>query len=139
MGSQTEAEDKQHDARRRSSARGSGSWKQMLLCCIKAEEDDIRELDYQHSSLTDVPAEVFNHERTLEVLRLDCNQIVELPRPLFHCHGLRELYLADNEISTMPPALASLIHLQVHFTLFPLSFCIIALDITNRFSLFIIC
>lgn len=85
----------------------------MLMCCLAAQEDDVHELDYQHASLTDVPAEVFNHERTLEVLRLDCNQITELPRPLFHCHGLKELWLADNEISTLPPALASLIHLEV--------------------------
>ena len=84
------------------------------MCCLKPAEDDVQVLDYEHSSLTDVPAEVFNHERTLEVLRLDCNQIADLPRPLFHCHGLKELWLSDNEISQLPPALASLIHLQVN-------------------------
>lgn len=91
----------------------SSGWKKMLMCCLKPEEDDVQVLDYEHSSLTDVPAEVFNHERTLEILRLDCNQIADLPRPLFHCHGLKELWLSDNEISLLPPALASLIHLQV--------------------------
>jgi erbb2-interacting protein len=85
----------------------------MLMCCLKPEEDDVQVLDYEHSSLSDVPAEVFNHERTLEILRLDCNQIADLPRPLFHCHGLKELWLSDNEIALLPPALASLIHLQV--------------------------
>ena len=99
-------------ASRRVSSSSSG-WRKMLMCCLKPEEDDVQVLDYEHSSLSDVPAEVFNHERTLEILRLDCNQIADLPRPLFHCHGLKELWLSDNEIALLPPALASLIHLQV--------------------------
>lgn len=105
-------------ASRRVSSSSSG-WRKMLMCCLKPEEDDVQVLDYEHSSLSDVPAEVFNHERTLEILRLDCNQIADLPRPLFHCHGLKELWLSDNEIALLPPALASLIHLQVcNFFLF---------------------
>jgi Leucine-rich repeat (LRR) protein len=100
-------------ASRRVSSSSSG-WRKMLMCCLKPEEDDVQVLDYEHSSLSDVPAEVFNHERTLEILRLDCNQIADLPRPLFHCHGLKELWLSDNEIALLPPALASLIHLQVY-------------------------
>lgn len=99
-------------AARRVSSTSSG-WRKILMCCLKPDEDDVLVLDYEHSSLTDVPAEVFNHERTLEILRLDCNQISDLPRPLFHCHGLKELWLSDNEISQLPPALATLIHLQV--------------------------
>lgn len=95
------------------SSASAGSWRKVFACCLKAEDDDVQVLDYEHASLTDVPAEVFAHERTLEVLRLDCNQITDLPRPLFHCHGLKELYLSDNEIAQLPPALASLIHLQV--------------------------
>ncbi|XP_057379776.1 leucine-rich repeat-containing protein 7-like [Daphnia carinata] len=91
----------------------SSGWRKILMCCLKPEEDDVQVLDYEHSSLTEVPAVIFSHERTLEVLRLDCNQIADLPRPLFHCHGLKELWLSDNEISQLPPALASLIHLQV--------------------------
>lgn len=94
--------------------RSSSGWRKMLMCCLKPDEDDVQVLDYEHSSLTDVPVEIFNHERTLEILRLDCNQITDLPRPLFHCHGLKELWLSDNEISQLPPALASLIHLQVN-------------------------
>ncbi len=99
-------------ASRRVSTTSSG-WRKLLMCCLKQAEDDVQELDYEHSSLTEVPAVIFSHERTLEVLRLDCNQIADLPRPLFHCHGLKELWLSDNEISQLPPALASLIHLQV--------------------------
>ena len=29
-------------------------------------------------------------------------------RPLFHCHGLQHLNLADNELGTIPPAVSSL-------------------------------
>ena len=53
-----------------------------LLCvsCLKAEEEEVTELDYRHCSLDDVPNEIFAYERTLETLRLDCNNIRDLPR-----------------------------------------------------------
>ena len=81
-----------------------------LLCfsCLKKEEEEVTELDYRHCSLDDVPNEIFAYERTLEVLRLDCNNIRDLPRPLFHCHGLKQLNLADNELGNIPPAVSSL-------------------------------
>lgn len=41
----------------------------------------------------------------------DC-QIKDLPRPLFQCHELRVLSLSDNEVTTLPPAIASLINLE---------------------------
>ena len=55
-----------------------------LLCvsCLKAEEEEVTELDYRHCSLDDVPNEIFAYERTLETLRLDCNNIRDLPRYL---------------------------------------------------------
>ena len=34
-----------------------------------------------------------------------------MPRPLFHCEGLRHLSLADNELGAVPAALASLAQL----------------------------
>ena len=102
--------------RRRASL--NGGWRNILLCCLKPTEDEVQQLDYQHCGLNDVPAEVFSHERTLEMLNLDCNQINDLPRPLFHCHGLKQLSLSDNEVAQLPHALASLIHLQVHCRLF---------------------
>ena len=40
-------------------------------------------------------------------------QISDLPVSLFHCHSLRHLGLSDNELQTLPPAVASLIHLHV--------------------------
>ncbi|GFY74520.1 leucine-rich repeat-containing protein 7 [Trichonephila inaurata madagascariensis] len=80
--------------------------------CLRPESDDVRLLEYSHSNLDDVPNEVFGYERTLEELFLDANQIKDLPRPLFHCHGLRKLNLSDNEVQTLPPAIASLVNLE---------------------------
>ncbi|XP_068200291.1 erbin-like isoform X2 [Palaemon carinicauda] len=82
-----------------------------LGCGGGAESDDIRVLDYRHAALTDVPSDVFASERTLEELLLDSNQLSELPRQLFYCHGLKELGLSDNELTSLPPAVASLINL----------------------------
>ncbi|PSN58457.1 hypothetical protein C0J52_00772 [Blattella germanica] len=86
-------------------------WK-CFLNCVRSQAEDVRQLDYQHSMLQDVPPEVFAYERTLEELYLDSNRIRDLPRPLFHCHGLRILSMSDNEVQSLPPAIASLINLQ---------------------------
>ncbi|XP_076440955.1 uncharacterized protein LOC143280209 isoform X2 [Babylonia areolata] len=81
--------------------------------CLRPKiEEEVRVLDYRHSSLTDVPGDVFNFERTLEELYTDSNQIRDLPRELFYCHGLRKLSISDNEITNIPPAIASLDHLE---------------------------
>ena len=49
--------------------------------CLRPKiEEEVRVLDYRHSSLTDVPGDVFNFERTLEELYTDSNQIRDLPR-----------------------------------------------------------
>lgn len=55
---------------------------------------------------------VFQHERTLDELHLNCNRIADLPRQLFYCHELRILNLHDNEISILPAAISSLTNLQ---------------------------
>ena len=52
----------------------------LCLSCLGREEEEVTELDYRHCSLDDVPNEVFAYERTLEVLRLDSNNIRDLPR-----------------------------------------------------------
>ncbi|XP_070194314.1 leucine-rich repeat-containing protein 7-like isoform X2 [Littorina saxatilis] len=81
--------------------------------CLRPKiEEEVRVLDYRHCSLTDVPGDVFNYERTLEELYTDSNQIRDLPRELFYCHGLRKLSISDNEITNIPPAIASLDHLE---------------------------
>ncbi|XP_046985837.1 protein lap1 [Schistocerca americana] len=80
--------------------------------CCRQQEEEVRRLDFQHCVLNDVPAQVFAFERTLEELYLDSNRICDLPRPLFHCHGLKVLSLSDNEVQGLPPAIASLINLQ---------------------------
>lgn len=68
--------------------------------------------DLSHFSLSDVPAEIFNLERTLESLNLESNNIRDLPRQLFHCQELRVLKLADNDLHILPNAVSSLAHLQ---------------------------
>ncbi|XP_075527920.1 leucine rich repeat containing protein 7 lap1 isoform X1 [Dermacentor variabilis] len=80
--------------------------------CLRPAREEVRVLDYAHHGLEDVPSEVFNYERTLEELYLNANQIKDLPRPLFHCHGLRKLNLSDNDIQTLPPAISSLVSLE---------------------------
>ncbi|XP_020287331.1 protein lap1 [Pseudomyrmex gracilis] len=89
---------------------GSAWWQ--CAACLRAQEEDICELQLNHCNLYDVPPDVFIYERTLEKLYLDANRIKDLPRPLFQCHELRVLSLSDNEITTLPPAIASLINLE---------------------------
>ncbi|CAK9814745.1 ERBIN [Anthophora plagiata] len=89
---------------------GSAWWQ--CAACLRAQEEDICELQLNHCNLYDVPPDVFIYERTLEKLYLDANRIKDLPRPLFQCHELRVLSLSDNEVTTLPPAIASLINLE---------------------------
>ncbi|XP_003705737.1 leucine rich repeat containing protein 7 lap1 isoform X3 [Megachile rotundata] len=89
---------------------GSAWWQ--CTACLRAQEEDICELQLNHCNLYDVPPDVFIYERTLEKLYLDANRIKDLPRPLFQCHELRVLSLSDNEVTTLPPAIASLINLE---------------------------
>lgn len=83
------------------------------LSCINPEVEDITTLDFSCSSLKEVPSLVFNFERTLQHLYLDCNKIVELPRTLFQCEEIRYLVLCDNEVETIPPLIEKLTNLEV--------------------------
>ncbi|CAB3221902.1 unnamed protein product [Arctia plantaginis] len=83
-----------------------------FLCCVRPGVEDVVELDYSHQSLVDFPTEVFVYERTLETLLVQSNRVTELPRQLFMCHGLKYLDLSDNEVSTLPAAISSLVNLQ---------------------------
>lgn len=69
-------------------------------------------IDKSHCNLTAVPDDIFRHERTLEELSLEANQIQDLPKPLFRLHKLRRLILADNEIQDLPSDLGNLIALE---------------------------
>jgi hypothetical protein len=56
-------------------------WKKRCMLCVRRQDDDdAASLDYRHSSLSNVPSDVFAHERTLEELFLDSNRIRDLPR-----------------------------------------------------------
>uniref|UniRef100_A0A8D0HLC8 Leucine rich repeat containing 7 n=1 Tax=Sphenodon punctatus TaxID=8508 RepID=A0A8D0HLC8_SPHPU len=80
--------------------------------CFRGEEEIISVLDYSHCSLQQVPKEVFNFERTLEELYLDANQIEDLPKQLFNCQALRKLSIPDNDLSSLPANIASLVNLK---------------------------
>ena len=62
------------------------------LSCLKLGKKsvEVTVLDYRHSSLDYIPSDVFTHERTLEELHVDANQITELPRvsEVFSQHAL---------------------------------------------------
>ena len=84
------------------------------LSCLNsrtADEDDVSRLDFSHCSLDNVPDDIFVYERTLEQLYLDCNNIRDLPRPLFHCGELRTLDVSDNDLVGLPEAISSLANL----------------------------
>uniref|UniRef100_W5KTQ5 Leucine rich repeat containing 7 n=1 Tax=Astyanax mexicanus TaxID=7994 RepID=W5KTQ5_ASTMX len=80
--------------------------------CFRGEEEVISVLDYSHCSLQQVPKEIFSFERTLEELYLDANQIEELPKQLFNCQALRKLSIPDNDLSSLPTTIASLVNLK---------------------------
>uniref|UniRef100_A0A8C0UB12 Leucine rich repeat containing 7 n=1 Tax=Cyanistes caeruleus TaxID=156563 RepID=A0A8C0UB12_CYACU len=80
--------------------------------CFRGEEEIVSVLDYSHCGLQQVPKEVFNFERTLEELYLDANQIEELPKQLFNCQALRKLSIPDNDLSSLPTSIASLVNLR---------------------------
>ncbi|KRT85992.1 hypothetical protein AMK59_1546 [Oryctes borbonicus] len=87
------------------------NWLNCFACKQKTVEN-VRTLDFSRTSLTEVPADVFNFERTLETLHIDGNKIIELPRTLFQCEELRYLDVSDNEIHTIPTLISKLINLQ---------------------------
>ncbi|XP_056605904.1 leucine-rich repeat-containing protein 7 isoform X5 [Triplophysa dalaica] len=80
--------------------------------CFRGEEEVISVLDYSHCSLQQVPKEIFSFERTLEELYLDANQIEELPKQLFSCQALKKLSMPDNDLSSLPTTIASLVNLK---------------------------
>ncbi|KAM6342872.1 leucine-rich repeat-containing protein 7 isoform 5-T5 [Alca torda] len=80
--------------------------------CFRGEEEIVSVLDYSHCGLQQVPKEVFSFERTLEELYLDANQIEELPKQLFNCQALRKLSIPDNDLSSLPTTIASLVNLK---------------------------
>ncbi|XP_017769808.1 PREDICTED: leucine-rich repeat-containing protein 1 isoform X2 [Nicrophorus vespilloides] len=87
------------------------NWLSCFACKQKTIEN-VKTLDFSRTSISEVPPEVFNFERTLENLYLDGNKIVELPRTLFQCEELRYLDISDNEIQLVPTLVSKLVNLQ---------------------------
>lgn len=69
-------------------------------------------IDKSHCNLTMVPDDVLRHERHLEELLLDANQIQELPKAIFRMYKLRKLILSDNEILDLTSELGNLVALE---------------------------
>lgn len=46
--------------------------------CKKKTLEDVKTLDFNRSSLKEVPPDIFNFERTLENLHLDGNKVYEI-------------------------------------------------------------
>lgn len=87
-------------------------WK-CFPCLHYPTDENITELDYSNGTLTNVPPDVSQFERTLEKLYLSSNRIADLPPELFYCQGLRVLKINDNELETIPNAIGSLRQLQI--------------------------
>ena len=68
--------------------------KNFLKCICLNKNPQVRHLDYSSRYLRQVPSEIFNHERTLESLNLDNNNITELTKVR---HLLREIPMEINE------------------------------------------
>ncbi|XP_055858254.1 protein lap1 [Episyrphus balteatus] len=86
-------------------------WK-CFPCRKFKNEEIITILDHSNCTLTDVPPDVLQHERTLEELYLSSNRISALSPQLFYCQGMRVLFVNDNELESLPSAIGSLRHLQ---------------------------
>lgn len=86
-------------------------WK-CFPCRKTKNEEIITILDHSNCTLTDVPSDVLQHERTLEELYLSSNRISSLSPQLFYCQGMRVLFVNDNELESLPSAIGSLRHLH---------------------------
>lgn len=51
-----------------------GAWWQ-CAACLRAQEEEVGEMQLNHCNLYDVPPDVFVYERTLERLYLDANRV----------------------------------------------------------------
>ncbi|KAJ9582871.1 hypothetical protein L9F63_022783, partial [Diploptera punctata] len=99
-------------------------WK-CFMNCVRSQAEDVRQLDYQHSMLQDVPPEVFAYERTLEELNLDSNrhidrsrngsvnQLEKLPEGFTQLLSLEELYLNDTCLDFLPANFGRLTKLRI--------------------------
>ncbi|XP_055922327.1 protein lap1 [Eupeodes corollae] len=86
-------------------------WK-CFPCRRFKNEEVVTVLDHSNCTLTDVPPDVLQHERTLEELYLSSNRITALSPQLFYCQGMRILFVNDNELDSLPSAIGSLRHLH---------------------------
>ena len=68
-------------------------------------------LDLSSKNLTSIPSNLFEL-KNLRILRLNNNQISEIPAEIENLNKLTHLYLADNILTDLPPQIVELKHLQ---------------------------
>ncbi|XP_049286588.1 protein lap4 isoform X7 [Anopheles funestus] len=71
----------------------------------------IEYVDNRHSSLPNVPEEIFRYSNSLEELLLDANHIRDLPKGFFRLYRLRKLGLSDNDIIKIPSDIQNFVNL----------------------------
>ncbi|XP_053678019.1 protein lap4-like [Anopheles nili] len=71
----------------------------------------IEYVDNRHSSLPNVPEEIFRYSNSLEELLLDANHIRDLPKSFFRLYRLRKLGLSDNDIIKIPSDIQNFVNL----------------------------
>ncbi|XP_049534430.1 protein lap4 isoform X3 [Anopheles darlingi] len=71
----------------------------------------IEYVDNRHSSLPNVPEEIFRYSNSLEELLLDANHIRDLPKGFFRLYRLRKLGLSDNDILKIPSDIQNFVNL----------------------------
>uniref|UniRef100_A0AAG5DRS6 PDZ domain-containing protein n=1 Tax=Anopheles atroparvus TaxID=41427 RepID=A0AAG5DRS6_ANOAO len=71
----------------------------------------IEYVDNRHSSLPNVPEEIFRYSNSLEELLLDANHIRDLPKGFFRLYRLRKLGLSDNDILKLPSDIQNFVNL----------------------------
>ncbi|XP_036334982.1 protein lap1 isoform X2 [Rhagoletis pomonella] len=81
-------------------------------CLANQNDDIILELDFSNNILSDAFPNVWQHERTLEELYLNSARITSLPPELFYCQNLRVLVVSNNNLESVPNAVAALRQLQ---------------------------
>jgi protein scribble len=74
----------------------------MFRACAGFLGRRVEAIDRRHSSLVYFPEDILRHQRSLQELLLDSNQIQVLPKAFFQLHRLVKLGLSDNAFQHLP-------------------------------------
>eukprot|EP01104_Vermistella_antarctica_P009845 TRINITY_DN257_c0_g4_i1.p1 TRINITY_DN257_c0_g4~~TRINITY_DN257_c0_g4_i1.p1 ORF type:complete len:460 (-),score=154.47 TRINITY_DN257_c0_g4_i1:125-1477(-) len=76
-----------------------------------ARLNNVREFVLDNNHLTSLPAALFTHMTSLEVLSVKANKLTKLSDKIDNLASLRVLNLDHNQLTTLPSSLGSLVHL----------------------------